>query len=120
LLGEERWLLIQSKVTNPWEELRRVLGLNAGSESQQIAVWIEEKDRQLVTGYSWSGGFTSMSSSGPALKLFTFETSAGEEAGGNDPLDYFGAGNLSGTLKKRVLGWFQSQSATRLGKGMER
>jgi RNA polymerase sigma factor (sigma-70 family) len=54
-LGEERWPLMESQLASSGTDtLRRILDLDAGERSQELAVWIDELNGQLVAGYSWA------------------------------------------------------------------
>jgi hypothetical protein len=114
-LGEERWPLMESQLASSGTDtLRRILDLDAGERSQELAVWIDEVNGQLVAGYSWGDHTSSFSSSGLALKFFL--PGAQFSSGSGSVEDYMDFRQLSPTLTGPALDWIRQQAEARLGK----
>jgi len=112
-LGEERWPLVASQLASSGTDtLRHTLNLDAGERGQELAVWIQERNDQLVAGYSWGEQNFSMNSSGLALSLFLpgakFPDGASVE-------DFVGGQQVSLTLTGPALEWLRQQAENRLG-----
>lgn len=114
ILGEQRWPLVQETLSaNGTDTLRRILNLDASTESQEFGVWIREKGGKLLVGYGWSGGFSSFSSGGLALEHLGPGAAAPK---GMNLRDFLGVRNLPEPLVQRAMDWVQQQAATRLGR----
>ncbi|HET7626142.1 MAG TPA: sigma-70 family RNA polymerase sigma factor [Verrucomicrobiae bacterium] len=114
ILGDERWPLVEKQLeTGGTDTPRRVLNLDAGKESQEIALWIQKNSEKFSVYYGWSGGYSSFSSGGIALDLFLPGAAV---PGGMDVWEFLGSRNLPDSLARRAKEWIENQATSRLGK----
>jgi hypothetical protein len=114
-LGEERWPMVERQLGSSGPDtLRRILNLDASERGQELAVWIDELNGQLVAGYSWGDHTSSFSSSGLALKFFLPDTQFPPGSGSLE--DHMDFRQLSSTLTGPALDWIRQQAEARLGK----
>ncbi len=113
-LGNERWPMIEETLrSSGTESLRQTLNLDAGERGQQLTVWIEERNNQLIVGYGWGTQNSSFSSGGLALSVFTDGTQFPE---GMSQEHYLGFEQLPAALTQPAMAWLRQQAATRLPK----
>ena len=113
-LGEERWPMVAQQLeSSDSDSLRSILNLDAGEKGQELAVWIQEWDGNLVAGYGWSEKNSSFSSSGLALSLFLPNAQLPPGAGSVE--DYLATRQLATTLNQPALEWIRQQAEARLG-----
>lgn len=120
-LGEERWPLVQSQLQpTGTDTLRRVLNLDAGSQTQEFAVWIEklESDGTPMAGFGWSG---TMNGLGPGTASFNGGIPLNaflpgvQPAPGTSPLaDRLVERNLPVPITQQMMDWLQQQAQSRL------
>lgn len=114
-LGEERWPmvagLLQSSGTGT---LQRTLSLDAQTSRQEFAVWVAQRNGELVTGYSWGSDGCSMSSGGRALSLFL--PGAEQSWGGQSNEEWLDTRSLPAALTEPALAWMQAQAEMLLTK----
>jgi hypothetical protein len=114
ILGDERWPLVEKQMqTTGTDTPRRVLNLDAGKESQEIALWVQKNGEKFTVSYGWSGGYSSFSSGGIALDLFLPGAAVPE---GMDAWEFLGSRNLPDSLARRAKEWIENQATSRLGK----
>jgi RNA polymerase sigma factor (sigma-70 family) len=113
-LGKERWPLIEETLrSSGTDTLRQTLNLDAGERGQQFAVWIEDRNGQLVVGYGWGTQNSSFSSGGLALSFFTADAKFPE---GMSREHYLGFEQLPAALTRPAMEWLRQQADTRLPK----
>ncbi len=112
-LGEERWLLVQSQLESTGTDtLRRVLNLDAGTQAQEVAVWITESGGKPMASYGWSAGYSSFNTGGVPLSAFVPGI---QTAPGMNPWDNLAARNFPVPITQRITDWLQQQAQSRLG-----
>lgn len=112
-LGEERWPLVQSQLESTGTDtLRRILNLDAGTQPQEVEVWVTENDGKPMGGFSWSSPNSSFSNGGEPLNLFL---PGAQTPAGMSMDEYFYVRNLPAPLTQRMMAWFQQQAQSRLG-----
>ena len=113
-LGEERWPMVARQMeSSSSDSLQRILNLDAGEKGQELAVWIQERDGNLVAGFGWGEKGMSFSSSGLALSLFL--PNAEIPVGAGTVEDYLVTRPMAATLSQPALEWIRRQAETRLG-----
>ncbi len=112
-LGSERWPFFEEALRSPGtESLRQTLDLDAGERGQQLTVWIEERNAQLLVGYGWcSDQGSAFSSGGLALSRFSEDAQFPE---GMTREHYLGFEQLPAALTEPAMAWLRQQAATRL------
>ena len=112
-LGSERWPMIEEDLRSAGtESLRQTLDLDAGERGQQLTVWIEERNAQLLVGYGWCSDQGSAFSSG-GLTLNSFADGAKFPEGMSQE-HYLGFEQLPVALTQPAIAWLRQQAATRL------
>jgi RNA polymerase sigma factor (sigma-70 family) len=119
VLGDERWPLVAEQLeSSGTDTLRRILNLDAGEKGQELAVWIQERNGNLVAGYSWGEPNSSSAHSGLALNLFLPDKEF--PIRGASVEDYLGIKELPPALTGPALAWIRQQAEARLGKKGDR
>jgi hypothetical protein len=109
LLGEERWRLVDAELqTYGTLTLRRVLGLDADHESEEIAVWVSRYGGNVPTvGYGagmLSGSFTA---GGEPLASVLLPEGA---MNGRSVVDGLHGANLPDPVITRIVAWLREQA----------
>jgi len=113
-LGEERWPMVERQFESSGSDsLRRILNLDAGEKGQELAVWIHERNGNLVAGYGWGERSTSFSSDGMALSLFVPGAKFSDSEASIE--DFLLSRQIATTLTQPALEWIRQQAETRLG-----
>jgi hypothetical protein len=113
-LGAERWPMVAEQLKSTGSDTpRRILNLDAGEKGQELAAWIQERDGQLLAGYSWGEPNGYFNSGGVALSLFLPDARLPD---GQSADDYVGSRQVAGPLIQPALEWLRQQAETRLGK----
>lgn len=114
VLGEERWTIVEQQLKGLGSDsLRRTLNLDAGEKGQELALWIRERDGELVAGCGWGQSGTMFSSAGVALSLFLPGAQMPE---GGTAEDYLGGPRTAAALTRPALEWLRQQAEARLPK----
>lgn len=114
VLGEERWPIVgQQLKAFGSDTLRRALNLDAGEKGQELAVWIQEREGELVAGCGWGEAGSMHSSAGVALGLFLPGAQLPE---GGTAEDYLGGRRWATALSRPALAWLREQAEARLPK----
>jgi RNA polymerase sigma factor (sigma-70 family) len=117
-LGNERWPLVKAELDSiGTDTLRRVLSLDAGTQAQEVAVWITERDGTLMASYGWSNGNSSFSNGGEQLNMFL---PGAQMVPGITPEQFLDTRNLPAPLTQRIMDWIRQQAQSRLGKEANR
>ncbi|HEY4416265.1 MAG TPA: sigma-70 family RNA polymerase sigma factor [Verrucomicrobiae bacterium] len=111
--GEERWPLMQSQLDSSGTySLRHTLDMDAGENGQELAVWIQNQNGELMTGLGWGQSYTTLSTGGMALRFFlpgvTFPDGSSSE-------NFMDMEQLPATLTAPALAWIRQQAEARLG-----
>lgn len=113
-LGDERWPMIAEQLKSSGSDsLRRILNLDAGEKGQELSAWVQERDGQLVAGYSWGEGNGYFNSGGVALNLFLPDAKFPD---GSSAEDYLHTRPVAEALIQPALAWLRQQAETRLEK----
>jgi len=113
-LGDERWPMVAQQLTSfGSESLRRILNLDAAEKGQELSTWIQERDGQLVAGYSWGEPSGYFNSGGVALNLFLPDAKFPD---GSSAEDYLRSRSVAEPLIQPALAWLRQQAETRLEK----
>jgi hypothetical protein len=108
-LGSERWGMVQAQMgIVGTDTLRRVLGLDAGQNPQQVALWITDQNGKPTVGYGWQGNGGAFTQDGAPLEVFK---PGAQSASDPDPARFIGGRTLPTALTTRMLAWLQGQAA---------
>ena len=98
-LGAERWPLLEKQLNAPdVDALRRILGLESGSQAQEVTVLISDQGGELSTHVNWTGGNTGLGMTRSGIGLASWDL------------------DLPFALTHRVDDWLQQQAGARFGK----
>jgi RNA polymerase sigma factor (sigma-70 family) len=112
-LGVERWPLVQDRLaTVGTDTLRRVLSLDAGTQSQEVAVWILDTGSGPKAYYGWSSDNGAFTSGGVPLNTFL---PGAQMPPGKTPQQLLYTRNLPTPIVDRMIAWLEQQAQSRLG-----
>ena len=97
---------------------RQVLNFEADEQTQELAVWLQEKGSNTVVSFGLQvPGHWGFSSGGVGLELFLPGHPVPDAAPpGSTPSDFINAYDLSPALTRRIQDWLEQQAITRLQK----